>query len=290
MPSHIYSRVGDHEAAAGSNEAAVAADREYIAAKKPAGEYPMMYYPHNLHFLAYAHAMQGRYGDAKKAAAELADHVAPHIKHMPMLEGFMTAPDLVAVRFRRWDEILKSPKPDASMPITTAGWHFARGVAFARTGRGAEAETEKAAMLAAVKGLPADAMYGPLNKMTDVMKIATQVLDAEIALSKRDTKAAIPLLAAAAKGADALNYTEPPDWWLPPRETLGAVMLREKQYPDAERVFREELSKNPRSGRALLGLKISLEAQGKPHDARSVQSQYETAWKNADVKLSVDEL
>jgi hypothetical protein len=60
----------------------------------------------------------------------------------------------------------------------------------------------------------------------------------------------------------------------------------------AEKVFREHLAKEPRNGRGLFGLWKSLEAQGKEsqHDAEAVHAQFEKAWRNADTKLTVEDL
>jgi tetratricopeptide (TPR) repeat protein len=100
MPSHIYIRVGDFEAAALANEKAAAVDHAYITKHGIKGVYSMLYYNHNLHFLAVAHSMQGRYGDAAGAAEKLASHVAPDVGGMPMLEAFLPTPTLVQVRFQ----------------------------------------------------------------------------------------------------------------------------------------------------------------------------------------------
>jgi hypothetical protein len=54
-------------------------------------------------------------------------------------------------RFNKWDEILKEPKPDPSLKITTAFWHFARGSAYAASKQIANAEAELAALRAVNK-------------------------------------------------------------------------------------------------------------------------------------------
>src|SRR6266446_5218582 len=144
MSAHIYARVGDHAASAKRNEIAAAADEKYIRTTGlTPGVYSLMYYSHNLHFLAYAACMEGSLDEAEKAAARLVANVHPHVKEMPMLEGFLPAPMLVLVAFERWDEILRLPPPDASLGVTNAIWHFARGVAQADKGNVAEAEREQ---------------------------------------------------------------------------------------------------------------------------------------------------
>ncbi len=290
MPGHIYMRVGDYEAAAGSNALAVKADQKYFKMAGAQGIYPLMYYSHNIHFLAIANAMQGRFGDAKKAAGQLVAHVGPAIKDMPMLEGFMPTPTLILVQFRRWNDILQSPAPDPTMAVTTALWHVARGMAYAETGNVASTEAERDAFLADTKKLPPDAMFGPLNSASSVFAIAENVLAGKIALAKQDKKSAIESLQKAVEAEDALNYTEPPDWYPPAREMLGGVLLRNGDAAEAEKVFRADLAKNPRSGRSLFGLRESLKAQGKTYAAQLVQREFEAAWKNADTRLTVNDL
>ena len=129
MPSHIYIRTGDYHQAAQVNADAIVADREYITSRGGQNLYVTMYYNHNVHFLAAANAMKGRFADSIKAARELEAGVKPHIKAMPMLEMFMPYTSVALVRFSKWDEILKTSQPETEMKITTAFWHFARGMA-----------------------------------------------------------------------------------------------------------------------------------------------------------------
>jgi len=98
-----------------TNEQAAAIDRSYIKATGTQGIYPMMYYSHNLHFIAMCSAMNGNYPEAKKNAEMLAEHVGPAVKMMPPLEGFMTIPVAVEIRFHHWNEMLKMPQPDPAL-------------------------------------------------------------------------------------------------------------------------------------------------------------------------------
>ncbi len=284
MPAHIYMRTGDYKSAAQRNKVAAEVDQAYIKSSGVQGVYPLMYYSHNLHFLAVAYAMEGRFSDAKKAADQLEAHVGSHVKGMPMLEFFMPTSTLILVRFQRWDDILKSPKPDPNMTVTNAMWHFARGMAYAATGKVKGAESERKLFIAAEKTVPAGATWD-LNSASSVLKIAELVLDARIALAKGDNKSAIELLKKAVEAEDALNYAEPAGWYIPARETLGSVLMLNGNYVEAEKVFRVDLDKNPRSGRSLFGLLKSLKAQGKNYDAQLVQKEFEVAWKNADIQL-----
>jgi tetratricopeptide (TPR) repeat protein len=289
MPAHIFQRTGNYGEAARSNEQAAAADRAYIQATGAKGVYPLMYYSHNLHFLAIAYNMEGRFAEAMKAARQLEENVAPHLKEMPMLEGFMTVTPLLLARFQRWDEIEKLPQPDASLIATNAVFHFIRGLGSAAKGRTAEAEAELNALIAAEKRVPADASFG-LNPTGKILKIAETVLMARISAAKHDDKSAIKLLRDAVELEDVLAYDEPPVWFTPVRESLGGVLLRSGNYAEAEEVFRADLEKNRRNGRSLFGLLEALKAQKKVYAASFVQQEFETAWKNAETKLTIADL
>jgi tetratricopeptide (TPR) repeat protein len=290
MPAHIYERTGDYYAAALSNKEAAKADEAYIQARGGQSIYPLMYYSHNLHFLAIASVTAGRYGDALDGAKRLEAYVGPHLKEMPMLEGFMTVTPLALVQFNRWDDILSAPQPDPKMAGIAAAWHFARGMAFSAKGRGADANREYAALYESEKAIPADASFG-LNSASQILKIAETVLGARIApMTKSDTKASLELLRKAVELEDALAYDEPPAWFLPTRQLLGGALFRSGDYTGAEQVFREDLQRNRRSGRALFGLMESLKAQKKTVAAAMVQREFDNAWKDADTKLTVEDL
>src|SRR5258708_1457440 len=142
MPGTVYMRTGDYEAAVKTNEQAAEVDRVYIKATGVQGIYPMMYYSHNLHFIAMCGAMNGHYAEARKNADLLAANVGPHVKDMPPLEGFMTIPMAVELRFHHWNDILKKPAPDPSLKTATVFWHFGRGLALAGPGQMTEAQAE----------------------------------------------------------------------------------------------------------------------------------------------------
>src|SRR3989304_4346946 len=284
MPAHIYMRIGDYKSAAQRNKVAAEVDQAYIKSSGVQGVYPLMYYSHNLHFLAVAYAMEGRFSDAKKAADQLVAHVGPHVKGMPMLEFFMPTSTLILVRFQRWDDILKSPKPDSGMAITNAMWHFARGMAYAVNGKVKEEESERKLLIAAEKTVPGGATWD-LNSASSVLKITEHAGKSRIALAKGANTSAVKFLRKAVEAEDALNYAAQPGWYIPVWESIGSVVMLNGDYAEAERVFRVDLDKNPRSGGSLFGLMVSLKAQGKNYDARFVQEEFEVAWKNADTKL-----
>ncbi|HSK45093.1 MAG TPA: hypothetical protein VLA83_14530 [Candidatus Binatia bacterium] len=292
MPGHVYIRTGDFEAAVKTNQLAAAADRSYFQANGPGGLYGAMYYSHNLHFIAACSSMNGNYAEAHKAAEMLAAHVGPMVKDIPPLEGFMTVPIAVEVRFQKWDQILAMPQPPAAMQTTTVFWHFARGMALAAKGKVAEAEAEHHIVSEAADKTPPDQVFAmPVNnKAKDVLNIATNVLAAKIAQAKHDSANAISLLRRAVAIQDTLKYDEPPDWFYPVRESLGAVLLLNGNAAEAEKVFREDLDRNPRNPRSLFGLAEALRAQNRAYDAQFVDKQFQSNWKSTELKLRVADL
>ena len=292
MPAHVYIRTGDYEAAVQTNEKAAEVDRAYIKSSGAHGIYPMMYYSHNLHFIAMCGAMNGRYVEARKNADLLAANVGPHIKEMPPLEGFMTIPVAVEIRFHHWNELLKMPAPDPAMKTATVFWHFGHGLALAGTGKVAEAEAEYKIIADAEAATPPDVIFQmPINnKAKDIMKIAEDVLGAKISLAKKDSAGAIAQLRDAVAIQDKLNYGEPPDWFYPVRENLGGALLMSGDVQGAEKVFREDLDRNPRNPRSLWGLHQALLQQKRDYDAGFIQKEFEASWKGGATALKLDDL
>jgi len=291
MPAHIYIRTGDYEAAVKTNQKAALADQAYLKATGAEGIYPMMYYSHNLHFIAMAAAMNGNYLESRRGAQMLAANVGPHVKDMPPLEGFMTVPLAVEVRFHKWNEILKTPQPDPALQTANVFWHFARGLALAGTGKLDEAEAEHKIVAEAEEKTPPDAIFQmPINNKTkDILRIAENVLGAKISLAKNDMDATVSQLRAAVAVQDSLKYNEPQDWFYPVRESLGAVLLKIGDNAGAEKVFRADLDRNPRNPRSLFGLEQALKALDQAYDAGFVRKQFDANWKGP-TRPTVDDL
>ena len=117
------------------------------------------------------------------------------------------------------------------------------------------------------------------------MKIAANVLGAQLALAKKDNAAATSMLREAVVIQDSLKYGEPPDWFFPVRESLGGVLLMSGDAKGAEKVFREDLTINPRNPRSLYGLHQTLKAQGRSYDAGFVEKQFHNSWKGGEMKM-----
>jgi tetratricopeptide (TPR) repeat protein len=291
MPAHVYIRTGDYEAAVKANEQAAAVDRAYIEATGVQGIYPMMYYSHNLHFIAMCAAMNGNYSESRKNADLLVENVGPYVKEMPPLQGFLTLPAAVEIRFHHWNVLLKMPQPDAAMKTANVFWHFGRGLALAGTSHITEAEAEYRIVSQSEEATPSDVIFQmpSNNRAKDIMKIAKDVLGAKIAVAKHDENGAIAMLREAVAIQDTLKYGEPPDWFFPVRESLGAALLMTGDAVGAEKVFREDLDRNLRNPRSLWGLRQALLQQNREYDAGFVRKQFDSSWKG-DPALKLDDL
>jgi tetratricopeptide (TPR) repeat protein len=286
MPAHIYARVGRWHDSALSNERAAAVDAAYFHTHGPQGFYNI-YRAHNNHFLAWDCMMEGRSADAIRAArAMIADMPAEFIaSSAAMVDSYLAIELEALMRFGRWDEILRAPMPPANLPQWRAYWRFARGVSLAALGRVAEARVEERAYFEAVAALPTDAVWG-LNPASNLFGVATRVLAGEIAAADARPADAIRALSEAAEAEDALAYDEPYDWMIPARHALGAVLLREQRWRDAERVYREDLERYPENGWSLWGLARALREQGRREESAEMLARFERAWAHADITLA----
>src|SRR4029077_8755993 len=182
-------------------------------------------------------------------------------------------PMVVLFAFERWTASAKLPAPPPSLKSTNAVWHSFRGFALAGLGKPADAEKDQKAFRDLAAQIPPDTMYDQLNTTGQVFKIHEHLLAAAIAVCRHDTKAAIDSLKQAVAAEDALNYSEPPAWYPPVRPILGRALLQANELAEAENVFRADLERNPRDGRALAGLRDCLNARGRKYDAAKIDQQ-----------------
>lgn len=293
MPSHIYIRVGRYGDGTEANLKAIRADEDYITQCRAQGIYPADYYPHNVHFLTATLAMEGRSKEMLAAARKVGAH---HGHEMLDLPGFglphllKSIPIFTLVRFGKWDDILALEEPDDS-DFALAIWRYGRGLALTAKGDTAGATNELAALRTAATEPKLETLtIFDVNHLSSLAAIAVDVLDGEIAAKQGDHGRAIASLRKAVAEEDALLYSEPPDWPIPPRHNLGAVLLESGNALEAEKVFREDLQRHRNNGWALIGLARSLEMQGKSTAAQQTRVQFDKAWGKADIKIEAARL
>jgi tetratricopeptide (TPR) repeat protein len=286
MPSHIYIRIGRYHDAAEVNAKAAAVDAAYIEKYDIQGPYRMMYYPHNIHFFWASATLEGRSAEALQAARDFAAKLpAEMVRQMPMVEGLYPTYLFALVRFGQWKEILKQPAPPEDLKYSIGMWHYARGWAFAATKQLKKAEAEQAKLAEIAAATPPEARI-MMNSGAALLNLAANVLAGEIAAKREKFAEAVQLLETAVRQQDELQYEEPPPWYYPVRQSLGAVLLKAGRAEEAEAVYREDLKRNPENGWSLYGLTQSLQAQQKKDEAAEAEQRFHKAWARADVKLT----
>lgn len=279
MPFHIFFRLGFYQDALAANRAAVAADEAYIAQTAPEGIYPRAYYPHNVHSLMVSAQMAGDGRSAIAAAAKLARVVDDEAaRAIPWVQPIRVAPYFTHAQFSRPETILALPDPGDGLPYVKAMWHYARGVAFAGKGepQAARQEAERIARLRAeadFSGLIAGGVPA-----ADVLDLARHVVQGRIAQARGDWPTAQAEFEQAVALEDKLTYSEPPHWYYPVRQSLGAALLQAGKPKDAEAVFRTSLARAPNNGWALFGLSQTYRKLGDRRAAAGVDKLLKKAW------------
>ena len=286
MPSHIYFRVGRYQDAALANIRAADIDEAYIAECNAQGFYPALYYPHNIHFLWASATMQGQSELSLKSARRVVENVRiEQVEQFPTIQFFRTVPMLSLVRFARWEEILSEPEPHASFAFARAIWHYGRGVAYASMENKESARNE----LAAIERLEPEIdeiFMGNVYPAKSLIGIAKSLLRGEISFRSGAMAAAVRSFEEAVAMQDALPYTEPPFWYYPTRQSLGAALLADGRAAEAQLVFEADLEQYPMNGWSLYGLTEALNAQGHTAPAEAARQRFETVWQFSDVNLS----
>ena len=286
MPTHIYIKLGQWDLAAERNTHAVHADEQFISERHPTGVYPMGYYPHNFHVMWYALNMLGRSAEAIKAAENIVQKVpADVVRQVPPFEYFSPTLLYTLARFSRWDDVLREPAPPKDLRYTTGIWHYVRGLAYTARGRLDSAAVERDNLLAIEAAVPAEQMLN-LNPAKPVLAVAKAHLAGEMAAKQGRTDEAVKHLQQAIAGEDELTYAEPPEWYLPIRQRLGAILLEAGRPKQAEKAFRDDLVHRPENGWSLHGLAQSLRAQKRTRDAAKIEARFEKVWEMADVELA----
>jgi tetratricopeptide (TPR) repeat protein len=283
MPSHIFIRVGRYAEGSAANEHAIAADEAYFAvAPKP--DFYSLYFMHNIHFLAYAAMMEGRYQTAIDAARKIEKTIPPEFlkNYVTIADGFMPTALHVLIRFGKWDQILAEPEPDDWRIFSRTERHFARSVAFSALGRTGDARRELELLDEVAKGLTSEWKMGN-NPAADVVAIARTMAEGELAYREGRAERAFELLRTAVELEEKLAYDEPPGWMQPVRHALGALLLADGRHAEAEDVYRADLHRHPDNAWSLLGLQQSLQKQGKEGEAAALAEEVRQAWARADV-------
>jgi tetratricopeptide (TPR) repeat protein len=285
MPTHIDIWVGDYRQVVESNARAIEVDKQFLKRAGPLNFYSF-YRIHNYHFLVYGAMFDGQSELALATAREIPKQVPEEMlrEQVDFLDAFMPTDLHVLVRFGRWEQILQEPEPADYLPYTRAIWHYARGLAYAATGRIDQAEIEQQDFEEAAERVP-ETSFLFQNASLNLLEIAEQMLAGELAYRRGEIDAAFGHLRSAIALDDALNYDEPWGWMQPARHALGALLLEQGRLSEAETVYRADLKRHPYNPWALHGLAESLQKQGKRGEAEAVESQFTEACQRTDVEI-----
>jgi len=290
MPSHIYIRTGNYHEGSLANERAVKSDEEYINQCNQQGFYPISYYPHNYHFLWATATLEGNSKTAIDAALKTSQKPPDSLMSVcgyQTLQHFAVIPLYAYVTFGKWNEILKYAKPSNDRPYMLAVWHYARTMAFISKDKleKAKEEINELQNLSKNEEIENLSIWG-INSAGLLIKIACQVSMGEFQAKVKNYESAIDHLQKAVELEDQLRYDEPPTWFYPCRQNLGAVLIEAGRYKDAESVYEENLREIPNNGWGLFGLEQALLRQGKEAEAAEIQKKFDKAWQFSDVQLT----
>ncbi|HHP7235000.1 MAG TPA: hypothetical protein ACFCUC_10265 [Desulfobacterales bacterium] len=290
MPAHIYMRVGRYADSYEANLRAVRADENYITQCRSQNIYPLNYYPHNIHFLAWSAMFQGNPEAALAAARKIVDKVPPELSSdknvWALYETFLSQPMFVLVRFGMWDEMLAEPRPDVDSKFMTGIWHYGRALAYVHTDRPQKAGQELDRLSVVRREMAKIEHYVGFAKAETLLTIAEEIVRGELAVSRGKILTGLAHLERAVRLEDWLPYNEPPDWYFPVRHFLGAALLEAGRPNEAEVIYAADLRKNPANGYSLFGLLKALEAQGNAEAAGAVDERFDRAWADATHALT----
>ena len=279
MPAHIYFVVGRYKDSLATNLRAVKVDEAYIAAQKPAGVYPLGYYPHNVHFVMVS-AQMGGDGRTVVASAEKLGGLIPAeaAREVLMLQPVKAAPYFAHAQFSSPATVMALPDPGNDFPYIQTAWRYARGIALTSAGDVAGAARE----LAEIERIAAQADYKAFDvwkiPAKDVGQIAAHVLRGRMAQSRNDLDGAVREMHAAIKIQDTLPYMEPAYWYYPVRQSLGALLLAKGDAKGARQAFGEALARTPNNAWALYGLAEAYSRDGMTREAKAVSERFSRAW------------
>ncbi|WP_291298104.1 hypothetical protein [Elioraea sp.] len=291
MGSHILYRVGQYRNSLALNRAAVAADQAYIAAARPTGLYPQAYYPHNLHMLLASAQMAGDAETVLATARALAETVTEEAaRDTAWVQPIMAAPWFAHAQFAAPEQVLAAPPPDAELPYVQAAYRYARGIAFARSGERGSAEQERARLIALADQPALAALADGGVPAPDLVRLAAEMLVGRIAMSAGQFGEAAAAFARAAFIEDRLPYSEPPFWYVPTRQSLGAALLLSGDVDQAEAVFRDSLRLAPRNGWAIFGMREVARLRNDLAAEDEAERQLREAWIGDRALLTLERL
>jgi tetratricopeptide (TPR) repeat protein len=301
MPGHVYVLCGEYEKAKIASTKAIAANDKYLAYAGVLTPYTTAC-AHDLLLMMHACMLMGRYEDSIAAANKLRGMLTKEVlsvkgrpKFSMSLEGYYSMTVHVMVRFGRWQEIIDAPLPDDPKLylVSTAMYHYAKGVAHASLRRFHDADQERLLFHDSLRRIPSQRKVFN-NSAHSILAVGEKMLDGELEYHKGNYEIAYAHLRNAVDRDDNLEYIEPWAWMHPPRHALAALLAEQGHYGEAEEVCRDDLGLSGRIQRcaqhpdnvwALRGLAECLQQRGEVDELSVVQGKLASAMALADVPI-----
>jgi tetratricopeptide (TPR) repeat protein len=279
MPAHIYYRLGRWKDSIRVNVDAARMDEAYIRESDDKGFVRYGYYPHNVHFIVTSAQMAGDLPTAIAEAKRLAGIVdAETATQVAWIQAIHAAPYFAASQFAPAADVLALPEPDPRLAYVAGIRHYVRAVAYAqqKNEQGFNRELAELNRIRQSDGLKSMVDMGV--PAPDLLGIAEHVARGRFASVRgRDEQAADHFRQAVAI-EDTIPYMEPPFWYYPVNQSLGAALYRAGRYQEAQQAFMAAIAKYPGNGWALYGLAQSERALGRPAQAAAAQAALSRAW------------
>ncbi|QAY78020.1 hypothetical protein [Sphingosinicella sp. BN140058] len=291
MPAHIYFRVGRWKDSMRVNVAAARADEAWIRSSGDKGLVRYGYYPHNVHFIVTSAQMAGDMRTAIREARRLESLLDPETSgRIAWIQAISAAPFFAAAQFATPRQILAMAEPDARIPYAAAMRRYARAIAFARQRDRPAFDREIAALRIFRQGKVLQTMETQGVPARDLVQVADRVAQARWAQANGHPGEAAMHYRAAVALQNRLAYMEPPFWYYPVQQSLGAVLYQARQYDEARDAFSAALLQSPGSGWALYGLAATERALGHKAEAAAAEAALERAWAGDRTWLRMDRL
>ena len=301
IAAHIYVLCGENAQAVEQCRRAVRADDKYLRYAGPVNFYTTARC-HDLHLYMYTAMFLGQYGTAIAAANRICTTATPELvaSSYPfmatILDGYSAMRTHVYVRFGKWRELIQDHLPDSpeQTPIRVAMHYYGKGVAYSALGDIENAETAKIEFNRSLDTIPEDVIFLS-NPVRDILHVGKAMLEGELEYRKQNYELAFDALRLAVERDDKLNFTEPWAWMHPPRHALGALLVQQGRFEEAETVYRTDLghtgdiarcSQHPDNLWALHGLLECVKRNGDSHEARLLQQKLTVALARTDLPIT----
>ena len=281
MGSHIYKNIGRFADGSRANEQALEVQKRFDAALKAQGvQLGGNWDWHHLHFLWYSALMEGRTGLSLHTARELerrfgsrGDGFGEYARLLPLA---------TLVRLQRWDDVLAEPVSPYGLGLRAGYGAYARGMAFAHTGRLDQARAELASVqqLSEQPTLQRARLYGE-SLPPKLMARAHGTLAGTIARAERRHDEAIAFLRKAADLDDEFG-SDPPLLGGGVRLALAGALLDAGKLDEASKEITEAVRLNGPSAWTHQGLAQLAELRGASEESRRHAELARVAWKNAE--------